>query len=163
MKKIIIPFLCIVFLAAGFLLGRVTATKLQTEPSPSTANISVPVTTEPESEEPEPIEAEPTVSEEEQPEPETKLVYVTSIYADVIQTEGRLVVQGSDSNSFQFRSNSQFIVPNSDETVVTLNGNPASFDDIAVGDLISIDFTGEIAESDPAQLFEVLFINIFRD
>lgn len=162
MKKIIIPILGLVLLVGGFLIGRVTAPTPKIEPTVSPADTSAPISTEPQEPE-EPIETEPSMDEVEQPEPEVKIVYLTTFYADVVETEKRLVVQGHANNSVQYREDSQFILAYTDETEVKLNGQPASIDDIAIGDRVSIHFSGPMLESDPVTIEGILFINIFRE
>lgn len=166
MKKVIIPIFGLVLLVGGFLLGRVTAPVPQAEPVTNPASAPAPTPTEPEPQEPEigeAIEAEPSVDEVEQPEPEVKIIYVTSFYADVVETEKRLLVQGRPNNSAQYREDHRFNLIYSDETEVSLNGQPATIDDIVVGDRICVDFSGPKQESSPIQLHGILRISIFRE
>lgn len=166
MKKIIIPIFGLVLLVGGFLLGRVTAPAPQAEPVTNPASAPAPTATEPEPQEPEieeTIETEPSVDKVEQPEPEIRYVYITGFWADVLETEKRLLVQGIANNAAQYRENYRFNLIYSDETEVSLNGQPATIDDIVVGDRISVSFSGSILESDPAMIEGILFINIFRE
>lgn len=161
MKKIIIPILGLVLLIGGFLIGRATS-PVPVADSPADTT-DTPNTTAAEPEYSEPIETEPSIYEEEQPVPEIKYVYLTRFYATVLETENRLLVQGRESNSVQYRENYRMNIHCSDETEVTLDGKPASIEDIAVGDLISVSFCGDITETDPMGIEGVLFIDIFRD
>lgn len=166
MKKVIIPIFGLVLLVGGFLLGRATAPAPLTEPVTNPAAAPAPTATEPVPEEPEieeTIETEPSVDEGEQPEPEIRYVYITGFYADVVETEKRLVVRGIANNSAQYRENYRFNLIYSDETEVSLNGQPATIDDIVVGDRVRVDFSGPKLESDPIQLEGILFIHIFRE
>lgn len=151
----------LLLLIGGFLIGRATAPVPMTDSSVNSTDISAPVITELEHEEP--PETEPSISNEEQPNSEIKYIYLTTFYATVLETDNRLLVQGIENNSAEYREDSQFVIAYSDDTKVTLNGKSASIDDIAVGDSISISFFGGKLETDPAQLQGVLFINVFRE
>jgi hypothetical protein len=72
-----------------------------------------------------------------------------------------LLVQGMDVNDINFRG--EFYLTLSEKTELTWRYTEISSAELAAGDRISVTFTGEVMETAPAQIQEVLRIQLLED
>ncbi|NLL93800.1 MAG: DUF3221 domain-containing protein [Clostridiales bacterium] len=85
-----------------------------------------------------------------------------TFYATISNIQGdNLTVKGVEINDINFRGN--FVFSIGDETKVTWRYTDISSEDLDTGDTISITFTGEIRESEPAQITQVKYIQLLDD
>ena len=85
-----------------------------------------------------------------------------TFYAEISEIRGNVLsVKGMEINDANFRGDFFFSVDA--ETKITWRGTEISLDDLAVGDNISITFTGVILEMYPAQITQVTAIQQLED
>ena len=85
-----------------------------------------------------------------------------TFYAEIKEnSDGNMLVEGLDVNDINFRGEFTFaVLP---ETELTWRYTPVSLSDLDPGDNISVTFTGEIMESYPAQIADVVKIQLLDD
>lgn len=85
-----------------------------------------------------------------------------TFYAEIKQINGtNILVKGLSVNDINYRGEFTFSVVG--ETKLEWRGTEISLSDLDVGDNISITFTGEILDSSPAQLKDVIKIQLSDD
>lgn len=85
-----------------------------------------------------------------------------TFYAQIKDIDGNhLLVEGLPVNDINFRS--QFYLSVSDETKLEWRHTPITPDELDVGNTISVTFTGAIRESYPAQITDVVKIQLLDD
>lgn len=85
-----------------------------------------------------------------------------TFYATIMDIQNdALRVKGMDVNDINFRGEFTFSVRN--DTKLTWRYTDIKYEDLIVGDNISITFTGEIAESYPARIQHVTAIQLLSD
>lgn len=89
-------------------------------------------------------------------------VYPQTFYAVIKENnDGHMLVEGLDVNDINFRGEFTFtVLP---ETELTWRYTPVSLSDFDPGDTVSVTFTGEIMESYPAQIADVVKIQLLDD
>lgn len=87
----------------------------------------------------------------------------TTFYAtidEVNQDEGSLTVTGLDVNSINYRGSFSFSV---EDAELEWRGTELTFDELREGQIVSITFTGDIEETDPAGLNGVTRVELLDD
>lgn len=85
-----------------------------------------------------------------------------TFYAKIIEMNGQsLLVSGLQINDLNFRGYFTFKI--SEETDLMWRFEKINSNDFNVGDIISVTFTGEIEESDPAGLVKILKVQLLDD
>lgn len=85
-----------------------------------------------------------------------------TFYATIVDVgETYFLVKGIDANDINFRG--EFTFPIMGETSYTWRGTEIAPSDLDVGDTISITFSGYILETSPAQISDVIKIQLLDD
>lgn len=85
-----------------------------------------------------------------------------TFYAEIEKIEkDSLLVNGLDVNSYNYRS--QFYLELSQKPLVVWNNTVIELSDLKVGNRISITFSGDIKETSPAQISNILRIELLED
>lgn len=71
-----------------------------------------------------------------------------------------LLVDGLDVNDINYRD--EFSLKIVEETVIEWRGTVKTIDDLKVGDTVSITYEGEIAETYPAKISDVVKVQILK-
>lgn len=75
--------------------------------------------------------------------------------------DNRLTIKGMDINDINYRGEFCFSV--GEETTIEWRGTTITVDDLEIGDMIAVSFTGEVLETYPAQLEMVDIIQLLDD
>lgn len=85
-----------------------------------------------------------------------------TFYAEIQEKEDqRFLVRGLSVNDINYRGEFTFSI--TEETALLWRGTAVELSDLETGDTISITFHGEILESYPAQIQEVVKIQLLED
>ena len=85
-----------------------------------------------------------------------------TFYAEIREREaGRFLVKGLAVNDLNYRG--EFTFSATGETALLWRGTAIGLSDLDAGDIIAVTFDGYVLESDPAQLQEVIKIQLLDD
>lgn len=85
-----------------------------------------------------------------------------TFYAEIQErADDRFLVRGLSVNDINYRGEFSFSV--TEETVLLWRGTAVALSDLDIGDAIAVTFRGEILESYPAQIQEVVKIQLLED
>ena len=85
-----------------------------------------------------------------------------TFYAEIREREaGRFLVKGLAVNDLNYRG--EFTFSATGETALLWRGTAIGLSDLDAGDIIAVTFDGYVLESDPAQLQEVIRIQLLDD
>ncbi len=84
-------------------------------------------------------------------------------YAQIVESwgEGSFLVEGMDANDVNHRGRFTFSVE--EDTSLVWRGVALSLEDLEAGHRVAVTYTGPVAESEPAQIFQVLQLEVLED
>lgn len=97
-----------------------------------------------------------------QMEKSTPITDSQTFYATVTDIQGNtFTVKGMEINDINFRG--KFVFSVTENTKIIWRGTSLSIKELNVGDAISITFTGDVLETDPAQIEQLKVIQLLDD